>query len=93
MYVDCCFVYLDGYIFIPSVLQSMEPLFDCLGYIYWYILNAVLYMYMLHHAYVVVYRNKMFATDSGKASWKEPVLEKFFIDLCIEEVNTRGKRK
>lgn len=34
----------------------------------------------------------MSTTDFGKANWKDPGLKKLFIDLCIEETNTRGKK-
>lgn len=30
--------------------------------------------------------------DSAKANWKNPDLEKSFIDLCIEEANIPEKR-
>lgn len=34
----------------------------------------------------------MSSTGAFKASWKDLVLEKMFIDLYVEEVNTLGKR-
>lgn len=48
---------------------------------------------LCNHAYVVVGRHKIFATDIEKGSWKDSGLENLFINLCIEEAKTRGKRE
>lgn len=64
---------------------------------YWFycyhfvICYATIYM-PCSHAYVVMGRHQMSATGFGKANWKDPRLEKLFIDLCIEEANTEVQR-
>lgn len=35
---------------------------------------------------------KTFASDFGKANWKDNVLKKLFTHICIEEAHSQGKR-